>query len=98
MRMPVEVLVDESSTVVMLNCQCCKELLSSRLPGGILIAIASSLKQFFHNRGMRNIGVKATGSLMRRTYKGIIDDSAIPEMRRLLENAVFEFSNKRRSV
>jgi hypothetical protein len=47
---------------------------------------------------MRNIGVKATGSLMRRTYKGIIDDSTIPEMRRLLENAVFEFSNKRRSA
>ena len=98
MRIPVEVLVDESSTIVTLDCQCCKELLSSRLPGGILIPIASSLKGFFHSRGMRNIGVKATGSLMRRTYKGIIDDSTIPEMRRLLENAVFEFSNKRRSA
>ena len=43
---PVEVLVDQENTIVLLDCSCCVELISSRLPGGIMIPIASSLKEF----------------------------------------------------
>jgi hypothetical protein len=96
-RIPVQVLVDEANTVVVLDCQCCKELLASRLPGGVLIPIASALKGFFEAHGMRNVGVKASGSLMRRTYKGVIDGSAVNEIKKVLENAVSEFSSKRKS-
>ncbi len=96
-RIPVQVLVDEANTVVVLDCQCCKELVASRLPGGVLIPIVSALKGFFQSHGMRNVGVKASGSLMRRTYKGVIDGSAVDDMKRLLENAVSVFSSKRKS-
>lgn len=96
-EIPVEVLVDHENTYVVLNCECCMELLASRLPGGILIPIASTLKTFFEDIGMRNIAVRVTGPLMRRTYRGVIDGDKIPEMKKLLESAVEKFSKKRKS-
>ncbi|RDE14241.1 MAG: hypothetical protein C4K47_04690 [Candidatus Thorarchaeota archaeon] len=96
-QLPVQVLIDGTNTIVVIDCQCCKELLASRLPGGVLIPIASALKDFFEDHGMRNVGVKASGPLMRRTYKGVIDGSILDDMKRLLENAVSEFSSKRKS-
>lgn len=95
-QIPVQVLIDDANTIVVLDCQCCRDLLASRLPGGVLMPIASALKEFFAGQGMRNVGVKASGSLMRRTYKGVIDGSAVGDMKRLLENAVSEFSSRRR--
>ncbi|MHA1960781.1 MAG: hypothetical protein ACW99U_11145 [Candidatus Thorarchaeota archaeon] len=92
----VEVLTDQSNTILMLDCSCCEELLSSRLPGGVLIPIASTLKTFFGNMRMRNIDVRVSGSTMIRTYRGIIDKRKIPEMRKLLEMAVSGFAKKRR--
>ncbi|UCE11553.1 MAG: hypothetical protein JSW61_06365 [Candidatus Thorarchaeota archaeon] len=92
----VEVMTDQSNTIMMLDCSCCEELLSSRLPGGVLIPIASTLKTFFKSMGMRNIDVRVSGSTMIRTYRGVIDKSQIPEMRKLLEIAVSDFAKKRR--
>lgn len=95
--MPVEVLVDRESTFVILDCKCCKNNISRRLPGGVLIPISSSLKKFFENNGMRNISVKVSNHIMTRTYRGIIDSALIPEMQKLLETRVSQFSKKRKS-
>ncbi len=95
--MPVEVLVDRESTFVILDCKCCKNIISRRLPGGVLIPISSSLKKFFENNGMRNISVKVSNHIMTRTYRGIIDSALIPEMQKLLETRVSQFSKKRKS-
>ena len=95
--MPVEVLVDRESTFVILDCRCCKDLVSRRLPGGVLIPISSSLKKFFENNGMRNISVNVSDYIMTRIYRGIIDSALIPEMQKLLETRVSQFSKKRKS-
>ena len=95
-HMPVEVLVDNDNTLILIDCNCCEEFLSRRLPGGVLIPIASALKTFFENRGMRNIDVNVSGVLMRRTYKGIMDPNDLPEMIQELEQAVNRFTRKRK--
>ncbi|MFW9803822.1 MAG: hypothetical protein ACFFFC_14265 [Candidatus Thorarchaeota archaeon] len=93
---PVEVLVDTENTIIVLDCSCCEDLLASRLPGGVLIPIASSLKSFFGTRNMRNIDVQVSGSLMRRTYKGICMEDAVPEIKSVLEGAVSKYNKKRK--
>ncbi len=95
-RIPVEVLVDQESTTVVLDCGCCKELLENKLPGGILIPIASALKSYFESHGMRNVDVSVNGTLMRRTYKGVAVENMVSEMKSQLENAVSRFARKRR--
>ena len=92
---PVEVLVDQENTIVLLDCSCCLELISSRLPGGIMIPIASTLKGFFKTHSMRNLGVRVSGNMMRRTYRGIIDAEQVPVMKKELEKRVSKFSKKR---
>ena len=94
--MPVEVLTDNENTLILIDCNCCEEFLSRRLPGGVLIPIASALKTFFESRGMRNIDVNVNGVLMRRTYKGIMNEADLPEMMIVLENAVNSFTRKRK--
>ncbi|MDF1538489.1 MAG: hypothetical protein P1Q69_06265 [Candidatus Thorarchaeota archaeon] len=94
--MPVEVLADNENTIVVLDCDCCKETLSNRLPGGILIPIASSLKKFFESNGMRIVRVRASGTLMRRTYKGVLDEALIPEMQKSVEIRMADFSKRRK--
>jgi hypothetical protein len=93
---PVEVLVDTENTIIVLDCSCCKELLASRLPGGVLIPIASSLKSFFGTKDMRNIDVQVNGTLMKRTYKGICVEDAVPEIKSVLEGAVSKYNKKRK--
>ncbi|MHA3963624.1 MAG: hypothetical protein AM325_008780 [Candidatus Thorarchaeota archaeon SMTZ1-45] len=95
-RMPVEVLVDNDNTLILIDCNCCEEFISRRLPGGVLIPIATALKTFFESRGMRNIDVNVSGLLMRRTYKGIMNEADLPEMTKELENAVSKFTKKRK--
>ncbi|MFW9810655.1 MAG: hypothetical protein ACFFE6_14870 [Candidatus Thorarchaeota archaeon] len=95
-HMPVEVLVDNENTIILIDCNCCEEYLSSRLPGGVLISIASALKSFFKIRGMRNIDVSVSGVQMRRTYKGLIEDADLPAMNETLEQAVVAFTKKRK--
>ena len=94
--MPIEVMVDRENTTVILDCDCCQETLSSRLPGGILIPIASTLKKFFEENGMRIVRVRTSGSMMRRTYKGVMNEELLPEMITHLEKRVSEFSKKRK--
>ena len=94
--MPVEVLTDNDNTLILIDCNCCEEFLSRRLPGGVLIPIASALKTFFESRGMRNIDVNVSGVLMRRTYKGIMNEADLPEMSVVLENAVNSFTRRRK--
>ncbi|MHA2603109.1 MAG: hypothetical protein AM324_013390 [Candidatus Thorarchaeota archaeon SMTZ1-83] len=94
---PVEVLVDSENTVIVLDCSCCEDLLASRLPGGVLIPIASSLKSYFGTRGMRNIDVRVNGAIMSRTYKGICMEDAVPEIKDVLEGAVARFHKKRKN-
>jgi hypothetical protein len=96
-EMPVEVLVDSENTILLLDCYCCEEFVSSRLPGGALIPIASALKDFFGRRGMRNTSVNVDGATMRRTYKGVMDEAELPEMTRELEDAVEKFTKKRKT-
>jgi len=95
-HMPVEVLVDSENTIILIDCNCCEEFLSSRLPGGVLIPIASALKNYFKARGMRNIDVNVSGVEMRRTYKGVIAETDLPEMTEILEQAVNNFTKKRK--
>lgn len=94
--MPVEVLADRENTIVILDCDCCQEALSNRLPGGVLIPIASALKKFFESNGMRIVRVRASGNLMRRTYKGVLDESLIEEMQKSLELQISKFSKRRK--
>ncbi|MHA1906154.1 MAG: hypothetical protein ACW98Y_02580 [Candidatus Thorarchaeota archaeon] len=94
--MPIEVMVDRENTTVILDCDCCQETLSSRLPGGVLIPIASTLKKFFEENGMRIVRVRTSGSMMRRTYKGVMDEALIPDMVTHLEKKVSEFSKRRK--
>jgi hypothetical protein len=96
-RIPVQILVDQETTTVTLDCGCCEELVANKLPGGVLIPIASTLKLYFKERGMRNVSVGVSGTLMRRTYSGVADETMIPEMRGLLKEAVSSFRKKRRS-
>jgi hypothetical protein len=95
-NMPIEVLVDSENTMVVIDCNCCQEYLSSRLPGGVLMPIASALRVFFKDRGMRNIDVNVSGVQMRRTYKGLIDETALPEMNKVLDQAVTKFTKKQK--
>jgi hypothetical protein len=94
--MPIEVLLDKEDTMIMIDCHCCEEYLASRLPGGVLIPIASSLKNFFGEKGMRNLDVNVSGTMMRRTYKGLMDQEDIPEMMKELEKAVKKFTKKKK--
>jgi hypothetical protein len=96
-EMPVEVLIDQENTIVLIDCHCCEDFLSSRLPGGVLIPIASALKTFFGTRKMRNLDVNVSGPTMRRTYKGLVESSDLEEMTRLLEEAVRKFSTKKKT-
>ena len=95
--MPVEVLVDRENTFVILDCKCCKNIISRRLPGGVLIPISTTLKKFFETNGMRNISVNVSDHIMTRTYRGVIDSALIPDMEKLLEKRVAQFSKKRKS-
>ena len=95
-EMPIEVLTDNENTIVVIDCKCCEEYLSSRLPGGVLIPIASALKTFFGERGMRNIDVTVSGIRMRRTYKGFMNQEDLPQMVKELESAVGKFTRKKK--
>jgi len=95
-EMPIEILLDTESTIIMIDCHCCEEYLSSRLPGGVLIPIASALKNFFGEKGMRNLDVNVSGNMMRRTYKGQMNQDDVPEMTKVLETAVKKFTRKKK--
>jgi hypothetical protein len=95
-QMPVEVLVDGENTIILIDCTCCEEYLSRRLPGGVLILIASALKKYFKAHNMRNIDVNVSDLQMRRTYKGLIDESNLQEITEILEQAVIKFTKKRK--
>ena len=97
-QIPVEIMVDTENTIIVLDCKCCQDLLSRKLPGGILIPIASALKTFFGNLGMRNVDVNMGRTLMRRRYKGVIDESVLPKMQKQLETAVSKFVKKRNNA
>lgn len=95
-EMPIEVLLDNENTIIMIDCHCCEENLKSRLPGGVLIPIASSLKAFFGTKGMRNLDVNVSGNIMRRTYKGLLNQDDIPEMTKELETSVKKFTRRKK--
>ena len=95
--MPIEVLIDRESTYVILDCACCKETLSSKLPSGVLIPISSTLKTFFEKMEIRSASVNVSGHIMTRKYKGVIDADTIPDMQKQLETRVSQFSKKRKS-
>lgn len=95
-EMPIEVLLDSENTILMIDCHCCEENLSSRLPGGVLIPIASTLKSFFGEKGMRNLNVNVSGLVMRRTYKGLMEQDDIPEMTKRLEVSVKKFTRRKK--
>ncbi|MHA2378447.1 MAG: hypothetical protein ACXADS_04160 [Candidatus Thorarchaeota archaeon] len=95
-RIPVQILVDQESTIVLLDCRCCEELLANKLPGGVLIPIATALKIYFEGRGMRNVDVSMNGTLMRRTYAGVADETIVPEMRSQLKEAVSRFNKRKK--
>ncbi len=96
-KIPVEVLVDFENTIVLLDCSCCPEVLARRLPGGFLIPVASVLKHFFEEQGLRNVDVSVQGSTMHRTYRGVIDKSSLLELEKDMQIAIDKFSKKRKS-
>ena len=93
----VEVFTDAQDTIIRLDCGCCPELLASKLPGGVIIPIASTLKIFFENMGMRNleVNVDRDANTMERIYRGLIDKKLYGEMKQQLTKAVKNFNNKR---
>lgn len=93
--MPIEVLIEDGRTVVSIDCSCCAELLSSRLPAGVLIPIASALKTFFERSGMRNLDVEVRGNVMRRIYEGEMEASMVQPMASRVKRSVEEFARKR---
>ena len=93
--MPVEVLTDQENTIVLIDCHCCEDFLSSRLPGGVLIPIASALKTFFRTSKMRNLDVHVSGLIMRRTYKGLIESDRLEELTLFLQEAVSKYTRKK---
>ncbi len=93
---PIDLFQDEDTTIVELDCSCCPDLLANRLPGGVLIPVASAFKSFFERHGLRNAGVRVRGTFMRRTYRGVLDPSLLPAMKREVEEAVMRFSSRRR--
>lgn len=96
--MPIKVLLEDGKTVVSIDCSCCKELLSSRLPGGVLIPIASALKTFFERSGMRNLDVEVRGNVMRRIYEGEMEASMVETMASRVKHSVKEFARKRNNT
>ncbi len=94
-RIPVEILVDRENTLVILDCACCRDLLASKLPAGVLIPIVSTLKSFFEERGMRNIEVRVSGDTMRRTYNGQVDESIVTPLKNALQDAVTQFIKRK---
>ncbi len=93
--MPIEVLIEDGKTVVSIDCSCCTELLSSRLPAGVLIPIASALKTFFERTGMRNLDVEVREKVMRRIYEGEMEASMVGPMASRVKQSVKEFARKR---
>jgi hypothetical protein len=95
----VEVFTASQDTIIKLDCGCCPELLASKLPGGVIIPIASTLKIFFENMGMRNleVNVNRDANTMERIYRGLIDKKLFGEMKDQLTKAVKRFNNKRHS-
>ena len=93
----VEVLTNSQDTIIRLDCGCCPELLASKLPGGVIIPIASTLKLFFEKIGMRNleVNVDRDANTMERVYRGIIDKSTYKEIKQKLTKAIKRFNNKR---
>ena len=93
----VEVYTDSQDTVIRLDCGCCPELLASKLPGGVIIPIASTLKLFFERNRMRNleVNVNRDANTMERVYRGIITKKMYAEIKQQLTKAVKLFNNKR---
>ncbi len=87
----IEVLIDDSHTIILLDCKCCPDLLSSKLPRGVLIPISSTLKTFFEEHGIRNLGVNVNGTIMSRNYNNPLSPEHIPELRKRMESAVKKF-------
>jgi len=96
-KISVEIFVDFENTIVSLDVSCCPEYLARRLPGGVLIPIASALKSFFEEHGMRNVDVTVQDNSMHRTYRGVIDDSSLPQLEREMQASVDKFSKKRKT-
>jgi hypothetical protein len=93
-KIPVEVFLDYENTILSLDVSCCPDFLARRLPGGALIPIASALKSFFEEKGMRNVDVSVQGSIMLRTYRGIIEEDSLPLLEREMQIAVEKFTKK----
>lgn len=93
----VEVYTDSQDTIIRLDCACCPELLASKLPGGVIIPIASTLKMFFENNKMRNleVNVNRDANTMERVYRGVINKKMYQEIKQHLTKAVKRFNNKR---
>jgi hypothetical protein len=93
---PVLVHVNKETTLVSLDCSCCGDLLKNRLPSGVLIPIARTLKSYFSELGFRNTSVQVRGLTMERCYNGSIDEQEIDEMFNKLETSVQTFLKKQK--
>ncbi len=95
-NMPVQVFLDNEHTVVVLDCECCPDAISNKLPGGVMISIAATLRDFFANRGMKNISVQMAGHEMWRTYSGNLSNDEVEIMRSALSTNISQFLKKRK--
>ncbi len=73
----VEVLTDDGSTRVLVDCSACRELLQGRLPRGELIPVVGAIRDFFSSRGMRRLEVRVSRYQMSRTYEGLLRPSDV---------------------
>ena len=94
-QLPIEILVDREHTVVLVDCGGCRDLLKNKLPGGVLIPIVSVFRKIFKSKSMRNLDVQVVGSIMRRTYNGVLEKASIPELKEQLQLVVNKFSKRR---
>ena len=94
-HLPIEILVDGEHTVVLVDCGGCRDLLKNKLPGGVLIPIVSVFRRFFKSKTMRNLDVQVNGTIMKRTYNGVLEQTSIPELQEQLQLVVDKFSKRR---
>ncbi len=68
-QMEIEVFSEDSETLIRIDCHDFQELLSRKLPSGILIPIISALRDFFSKKGSHSVSVKVIGKYqMNRKY------------------------------
>lgn len=96
-QLEIEIYLDDSSTLVRINCHNFPELLARKLPSGILIPVISALRDFFSKKGSRSVSVKVIGKYqMNRKYNVEITREEFYLLEENIKEKVAAFVQKRK--